>query len=216
MSGPPSPQITVVAADAQPLYRDAVARAIRQDAGFRLVGEASDGREALGLIAALRPDVAVLDLDLPELGGRRVIDAVVRDGLPTRIVVLSAVVGADATFGALGAGASGYLAKTATGEELCRAVRAAAAGESRLGAQVQTVVAREIRLRHRDERPLLSRREREILALIAAGHSGPEIGRSLHLSKATIKTHTAHLFEKLAVSDRAAAVAAAMRRGLIE
>ena len=209
-------QVSVLVADAQPLYRDAVARAIRQDAALRLVAEAGDGRHALAEIRRLRPDVAVLDLELPDLGGLRVIDAVVRDGLPTRVVVLSAVIAPDATFGAIGAGAAGYLSKSVAPDELRRAVRAAAAGDSLLDAPVQTVVAREIRLRHRDERPLLSEREREVLGLIASGRSGPEICRQLHLSKSTVKTHTAHLFEKLHVTDRAAAVAVAMRRGLLE
>ena len=208
--------MSVVVADAQPLYRDAVARVISQHASLRLAAAARDGREALSAIRRLRPDVAVLDLELPELDGRRVLDAVVRDALPTRIVVLSAAIGPEATFGALGAGAAGYLSKAVDPEELCRAVQAAAAGESLLDAPVQSVVTREIRLRHRDARPLLSAREREILDLIAAGRTGPQIGQALHLSRSTVKTHTAHLFEKLHVSDRAAAVATAMRRGLLD
>ena len=209
-------QVSVLVADAQPLYRDAVARAVRQDVALRLLAEAEDGRAALEQIRRLQPDVAVIELELPELAGRRVIDAVVRDGLPTRVVVLSALLGAEATFGAIGAGAAGYLSKSVTPEELCRAIRAAAVGDSRLDAAVQTVVAREIRLRHRDARPLISGRERDVLCLIAEGLSGPAIGRRLHLSSSTVKTHTAHLFEKLHVNDRAAAVAAAMRRGLLE
>jgi two-component system, NarL family, nitrate/nitrite response regulator NarL len=208
-------QVSVLVADAQPLYRDAVARAVRQDVAMRLLAEEADGRAALSQIRRLRPDVAVIDLDLPEIEGRRVIDAVVRDRLPTRVVVLSAVLGADATFGAIGAGAAGYLSKSVTSEELRRAIRAAAAGESLLDAPVQSVVTREIRLRHRDDRPLLSERELEVLRLIADGLSGPEICRRLHLSKSTVKTHTTHLFEKLHVGDRAAAVAVAMRRGLL-
>ena len=209
-------QVSVLVADAQPLYRDAVARAVRQDVALRLLAEEADGRAALTQIRRLRPDVAVIDLDLPELEGRGVIDAVVRDSLPTRVVVLSALLGADATFGAIGAGAAGYLSKSATSDELRRAIRAAAVGDSLLDAPVQTVVAREIRLRHRDDRPLLSDREYDVLRLIADGRSGPEICRRLHLSKSTVKTHTAHLFEKLHVRDRAAAVAVAMRRGLLE
>jgi two-component system nitrate/nitrite response regulator NarL len=213
---PAAAQVSVLVADAQPLYRDAVARAVRQDVALRLLAEEADGRAALGQIRRLRPDVAVIDLELPELEGRRVIDAVVRDSLPTRVVVLSAALGAEATFGALGAGAAGFLSKSVTPEELRRAIRAAAVGDSRLDAPVQTVVAREIRLRHRDERPLLSARELDVLRLIAEGLSGPEICRRLHLSRSTVKTHTAHLFEKLHVSERAAAVAVAMRRGLLD
>ena len=209
-------QVGVVIADAQPLFRDAVARAVSLHVGLRLMATAAEGREALSAIRRLRPAVAVVDLELPGLSGRRVLDAVVRDGLPTRVVMLSAAIGADATFGALGAGAAGYLSRTVDGDGLCRAIKAAAVGESLFDPPVQTVVAREIRLRHRVERPLLSFREREILGLIATGRTGPEIGRQLHLSSSTVKTHTAHLFEKLQVSDRASAVATAMRRGLLD
>lgn len=218
MSGPSTTvaQVSVLVADAQPLYRDAVARAVRQDVALRLLAEEADGRAALSQIRRLRPDVAVIDLDLPKLEGRRVIDAVVRDRLPTRVVVVSAILGADAMFGAIGAGAAGYLSKSVTSEELRRAIRAAAVGDSHLDPPVQTVVAREIRLRHRDERPLLSEREIDVLRLIAEGLSGPEICRRLHLSRSTVKTHTAHLFEKLHVRERAAAVAVAMRRGLLD
>jgi two-component system, NarL family, nitrate/nitrite response regulator NarL len=209
-------QVGVVIADAQPLFRDAVARAISLHVALRLMAAAADGREALSAIRRLRPEVAVLDLELPALDGRRVLDAIERDGLPTRVVMLSAAIGADATFGALGAGAAGYLSKTVDRDGLCRAIQAAAVGESLFDPPVQTVVAREIRLRHRVERPLLSVREREILGLIATGRTGPEIGRALHLSSSTVKTHIAHLFEKLQVSDRASAVATAMRRGLLD
>jgi two-component system, NarL family, nitrate/nitrite response regulator NarL len=216
MSATLTTQVGVLIADAQPLYREAVARAIRQDVAMRVLAEEADGRSALEKIRRLRPDVAVIELDLPGLAGRQVIDAVMRDGLPTRIVVLSSLLRGDATFGALGAGAAGYLSKSATSDELRRAIRAAAVGDSLLDARVQTVVAREIRLRHRVDRPLLSEREHQVLRLIADGFNGPAICRRLHLSKSTVKTHTAHLFEKLGVSDRAAAVAVAMRRGLLE
>ena len=209
-------QVGVVVADAQPLFRDAVARAVSLHAGLRLMAAVADGREALSAIRRLRPDVAVLDLELPALDGRRVLDAIERDGLPTRVVMLAAAIGADATFSALGAGAAAYLSKTVDREGLCRAILAAAVGDSVFDPPVQTVVAREIRLRHRVQRPLLSVREREILGLIATGRTGPEIGRQLHLSSSTVKTHTAHLFEKLQVSDRASAVATAMRRGLLD
>src|SRR5687768_9660073 len=121
-------QVGVVIADAQPLFRDAVARAISQHAALRLMAAVADGREALSVIRRLRPDVAVLDHELPGIDGRRVLDAISRGGLPTRVVMLSAAIGADATFGALGAGAAGYLSKAVDRDELCRAVQAAAVG----------------------------------------------------------------------------------------
>jgi two-component system, NarL family, nitrate/nitrite response regulator NarL len=209
-------QVGVVVADAQPLFLDAVARAISQHAALRLMAAVADGPEALSAIRRLQPEVAVVDHDLPGIDGRSMLDAIRLAGLATRVVLLSGAIGAEATFGALGAGAAGYLSKAVDRDELCRAVQAAAIGESLFDAPVQTLVAREIRMRHRDERPLLSAREHEILTLIAAGRTGPEICRALHLSSSTVKSHTAHLFEKLGVSDRASAVAAAMRRGFLK
>ena len=208
-------QVSVLVADAQPLYRDAVARAVRQDVDLRLLAEAADGRDALSQIRRLRPDVAVIDLELPELEGRRVIDAVVRDRLPSRVVVLSAALGPEATFGALGAGAAGYLSKSVTSEELRRAIRAAAAGDSRLDAPVQTVVAREIRLRHRDERPLLSERELDVLRLIADGLSHEEIGARLGIGAETVRTHMKKACNRRGATTRTQAVAVALRLGLI-
>jgi two-component system nitrate/nitrite response regulator NarL len=209
-------RIRVLAADPQPLYREAVARAIRRQPHFELVGELGDGREALEAIERLRPDVAVLDRRLPSLDGPRILNAVIRDELPTRIVFLSSTVKADAAYRAVADGAAGYLSKDADAEEILEAIRAAARGQTFLAPEIQTGIAAEIRLRAKEERPLLSPREREILRLIARGRSAPEIARDLHLAPATVKTHLLHIYDKLGVSERAAAVAEAMRRGLLE
>jgi two-component system nitrate/nitrite response regulator NarL len=214
---PPSHgRIRVLTGDAQPLFRDAVTRALRQRSQFDVVSEVSDGAEALAAIRRLRPDVAVLDLPLPSLDGRRILNAVERDGLPTRIVLLLRTVPSQAAFGAIEAGAAGCLTKDANAEQICAAVRTAARGGTFMDDRVQAGVAREIQLRRRHERPVLSQREDEILHRIAAGESAPGIARGMHLSTATVKTHIGHLYAKLAVSDRAAAVAEAMRRGLLE
>lgn len=215
--GRPAPhRIRVLAADRQPLYRDAVARAIRQQSQFELVGELADGREALEEINRLEPDVAILDLGLPSLDGPRILNAVTRDGLSTRIVFLSAAVQPETAYRAVADGAAGYLSKDADAEEICEAIRAVAKGQTVLAREIQTGIAAEIRLRAREERPLLSQREREVLRLIARGRSAPEIARELHLGLATVKTHLLHIYDKLGVSERAAAVAEAMRRGLLE
>jgi two-component system nitrate/nitrite response regulator NarL len=208
--------IRVLTGDAQPLFRDAVARTIRQRAVFELVGEVADGRAALDAIVALRPDVAVLDLPLPSLDGDRVLRAVTRDGLPTRILFLCAGPSAARAYRALEDGAAGVLTKQASAEQLCDAIRAAARGETVLSTEVVTGVAGEIRLRAGVGRVQLTGRERAILRLIADGRSLPAIARELHLALATVKTHVAHVYEKLGVSERAAAVAEAMRRGLLE
>jgi two-component system nitrate/nitrite response regulator NarL len=206
----------VVVADVQPLYREAVARAVRQRPTLELVGEAADGRSALTAIVERRPEVAVIDIHLPELDGPRVLNAVGRDRLPTRIVFLSAHIDAALAYKLLGAGAAGYLSKEATADEICDALAAVARGDTVLAPQIQTGLAGEIRLRAHDEKPLLTDRELDVIKLVAAGQSAPEIGRTLHLSTATVKTHLLRLYDKFGASERAEAVAEAMRRGLIE
>jgi two-component system nitrate/nitrite response regulator NarL len=211
-----SKRITVLVGEPEPLYRDAVARMVRQQVRFELAGEVADGREALARIVARRPDVAVLSTSMPGLGGERVLNAVVRDGLPTRVVLLAARVSPGDAYRAIEAGAAGCLTKLAGPDQLCEAVATAARGGTFLGREVQSGLAREIRLRRNDERPLLSDRERQILRLVADGCSAPAIAGRLHLGRATVKTHLAHVYGKLEVSERAAAVAEAMRRGLLE
>jgi two-component system nitrate/nitrite response regulator NarL len=212
----PTKAIRVLTGDAQPLFRDAVARTIRQRAAFELVGEVADGRAALDAIIALRPDVAVLDLPLPMLDGDRVLRAVTRDGLPTRILFLCAGPSPDRAYRALEDGAAGLLTKDASAEQLCEAIGAAARGEIVLAHEVVGGVAREIRLRAGSGRVRLTDRERAILRLIADGRTLPAIARELHLARTTVKTHVEHLYEKLGVSERAAAVAEGMRRGMLE
>jgi len=211
-----SDTIRVLTGDAQPLFRDAVARTIRQGATLELVGEVADGRAALDAIVALRPDVAVLDLPLPTLDGDRVLRAVTRDGLPTRILFLCAGASPDRAYRALEDGAAGLLTKHASAEQLCEAIRAAARGEIVLSSEVMSGVAHEIRLRAGAGRVRLTEREQAILRQIADGRSLPAIARALHLAPATVKTHVAHVYEKLGVGERAAAVAEGMRRGLLE
>jgi two-component system, NarL family, nitrate/nitrite response regulator NarL len=201
--------IRVVVADEQPLFRDALARALRQDRALEVVADVGDGA---GLVRALRdrrPDVVLLDADM-------LVEPVVAAGGAARLLVLAADVRPAAAYRAVEAGAAGYLSKDAEGAVICRAVAAVARGETVLDPSSQTGLAREIRLRGRDERPVLSPREHEILVLIAEGRTAPEIGRRLHLSTATVKTHQIHVYEKLGVAERAAAVAWAMRRGLLE
>jgi two-component system nitrate/nitrite response regulator NarL len=206
----------VLVADDHPVYREGVSRAIKTRPDFELVGEAENGRAALELIRDLAPDVAVLDVQMPELQGNDVLHAVKRDGLATRVVLLSAHVDSETVYRAVASGAGAYLSKDSSRERICDAVAAVARGEVVLSAEVQAGLASEIQIRERDARPALTPREHEILTLTADGHSAPDIGRQLHLSQSTVKTHLKSLYEKLGVSDRAAAVAEAMRRGLLE
>ena len=212
-----SPRTRVLIADDHPLFREAIARVIGERPELELVAEATDGRDALARIRELSPDVAVIDVRMPGLNGSDVLVALREEGLATRVVFLSAFLDSKTVYDAVAAGASAYLSKEADSTEIVQAISAAARGETILGPEVQTGLAEQIRLREEsDSRPRLSEREQEVLELIAQGLSAPEIGERIHLSTATVKTHLQHLYEKLGVSERAAAVAEGMRRGLVE
>jgi two-component system nitrate/nitrite response regulator NarL len=205
-----------VIADDHPLYRTGLVDTVKRRPDLELVGQAEDGARALDAIRELEPDVCVLDVKMPGLGGVDVLKTIERDGLQVRVVFLSAYFDSDVVYGALGSGASGYLSKDSTGDEICDAVVSAAQDRITLGADVQAAVAREIRRRSGDVERLLTPRENEILRLTADGMSAPDIGRKLHLGATTVKTHLQRVYEKLGVSDRAAAVAEAMRRGILQ
>jgi len=208
---------SVLIADDHPLFREAIARVIAGRADLELVAEASDGRAALERIRELEPDVAVIDVRMPELDGSDVLLALREEGLRTNVVFLSAFLDAKTVYDAVAAGAHAYLSKEAETHEIVTAILAAARGETILGPEVQTGLAEQIRLREENDlRPRLSDREHEVLKLIAQGMSAPEIAERIHLSTATVKTHLQHLYEKLGVSERAAAVAEGMRRGLVD
>jgi two-component system nitrate/nitrite response regulator NarL len=208
--------VRVVVADDHPVFREGIVRALASNTVVDVVAEVGDGRAALEAITAERPDVALLDYKLPELDAIEVIRAVVREGVPTRALVLSAHDESSVVFDALQAGASGYLFKEASRDEIVDAVLAVARGESVLPATVAAGLVGEIRLRTSSDMPALSEREREILRLTAEGKSFSEIASTLFIGVTTVKTHMQHVYEKLGVSDRAAAVAEGFRRHLIE
>lgn len=208
--------VRVVIADDHPLFRDALAGVVRRSRELDLVGDAADGRAALEQVRERRPDVAVLDMRMPDLDGMRVLNAIVRDDLPTRVLFLSAFSDGSTVYAALGAGAAGYLSKDSPASSIAEAISTVARGGTVLPADMHGEIAAAIRLRSCGVRPALTRREHEVLTLAAAGHPSGEIARRLHLSQATVKTHLRGLYQKLSVSDRAAAVAEAMRRGLLE
>lgn len=209
--------VTVLIADDHPLFREAIARVIDARPDLELVAQEADGRSALDRIRALQPAVAVIDVRMPRLDGSEVLATVREEDLPTNVVFLSAFLDPETVYDAVAAGAKAYLSKEADGAEIVAAIMAAARGETILSPEVQTGLAAQIRAREeRDARPRLSEREHEVLSLIAEGLSAPEIGERIHLSTATVKTHLQHLYEKLGVSERAAAVAEGMRRGLVE
>jgi two-component system nitrate/nitrite response regulator NarL len=207
---------TVLVADDHPLYREAVARAVGARPDLELVGVAGDGDEALAIIRDHQPAVAVLDVQMPALGGVAVLEAITRAGLTTRVVLLSADVDGETVYTAVAGGVGAYLSKATSGDRICEVVAAVARGEVVLPDEVQAGLAAQIQARNRPAAPVLTARENEVLVLIADGLSAPAIGARLHLSPATIKSHLRTLYEKLGVSDRAAAVAEAMRRGMLD
>jgi len=209
-------RVTVVVADDHPLYREGVVRALLANGQIEIVAEAEDGRSALAEIQEHLPDVALLDYKLPELDGVAVTHAIVREQLPTRVLLVSAFTDSGIVYKALETGAAGFISKEARREQIADAVLACARGENVVPPEVAAGLVSEIRLRKQHDAPALTPREQEILHLIAAGNSLPQIAKDLYLGLTTVKTHVQHLYEKLGVSDRAAAVASAMRRGLIE
>jgi two-component system, NarL family, nitrate/nitrite response regulator NarL len=209
--------VTVLVADDHPIYREGIVRAVKDREDLELVGEAADGREALAQIERLDPKVAVLDIRMPGLDGTQVLDALRQNGVETEVLFLSAFTEPELAYKTVAAGAKGYLSKESSRKEVCDAIVTIATGGTAFAPEVQAGLAEEIQERERTGgAPQLSAREREVLNLIAEGLSAPEIGKRIHLSTTTVKSHLHTLYEKLGVSDRAAAVAEGMRRGLLE
>ena len=213
----PRARVKVLLADDHPIYREGLARAIKERAELNLVAEAGNGREALALIREHRPDVAVLDVRMPDLDGPQVMRTLRREELDVAVLFLSAGADGGTSYGVVADGARGYLSKKAGRREICEAISRVARGETVLAAEVQSGLASEIGRRQAlSDGPELTERECEILRLVADGLSAPDIGHEIHLSPTTVKGHLHTLYETLGVSDRAAAVAEAMRRGLLE
>jgi two-component system nitrate/nitrite response regulator NarL len=209
-------RVRVVIADDHPFFRDGVRRGLTEDGRIEVVAEAATGREAIDVIRREQPDVALVDYQMPDVDGTGVVRAVVREELPTRVLLLSAHTDSAIVFDALQEGAAGYLGKEARRAEIVEAVLKAARGETVVPAEVASGLVGEIRLRAQPNAPVLSERERQVLQAFAQGASIPQVAADLTIGVSTVKTHTQRLYEKLGVSDRAAAVAEAMRRGLLE
>jgi two-component system, NarL family, nitrate/nitrite response regulator NarL len=206
---------SVFLADDHPLFLDGIAEAVEARPDLRLAGCAADGRRAAAAICELWPDVALLDMRLPELNGEEILRIAQREAVPTRTVFLSAHVDCDLVYRVLAGGAAGYLSKSSDREEVCEAVVAAGRGEVVLSADVQARIALAIQERDGPPERGLTPRESTVLALAAEGCSTREIATRLGVASATVKTHLRSAYHKLDVRDRASAVAAAMRRGLL-
>ena len=210
---------TVVLVDDQALVRDGL-RLILELAGLEVVGEACDGATGASIVGDLRPDVALMDLRMPGVDGVEATRRITASGVGTRVVVLTTFQEEELTYAALAAGASGYLLKDAGGDRIVEAVRAAAAGELPLAPAVaarvvQAYLDRRPATAVRDRLAPLSDRERDVLALVGAGRSNPEIARELYISLATVKSHMRHILAKLDLRDRAHAIVLAHECGLV-
>jgi DNA-binding NarL/FixJ family response regulator len=208
-------RIRLLIADDHPIVRDGVRGAFEaSDAGdeFEVVGEASDGAEAVRLAQARKPDVILMDLRMPGMDGVSAIRELTRLRNPARVLVLTTYDTDSHMLPAIEAGATGYLLKDAPRAELLRAVRAAAHGQGVLSPSVATRLMSRVRA---PEPEVISQRELEVLQLVAAGTTNREAARRLFISEATVKTHLLHIYTKLGVTDRAAAVAEAFNRGLL-
>lgn len=205
----------VLVADDHPLYREGIARAVREHPELDLVAECADGPEALSLIREKAPAVAVLDLQLPGCSGLEVLRTLQAEGRPTRVMILSAHTAGALVYEAATAGAGGYLSKDADRTSICEAIAAVASGKTVFPGEIGASLVEQLQAHSATPGAPLTPREREILALLADGRSAPEIAGELYLSQTTVKTHLRNVYDKLGVSDRAAAVAQAMRRGLL-
>ncbi|KPI05442.1 two component transcriptional regulator, LuxR family [Actinobacteria bacterium OK006] len=206
--------ITLLIVDDHPVVRDGLRGMFESAPGFTVLGEAANGVEAVALTASLDPDVVLMDLRMPGGNGVEAIAELTRRGVRAKVLVLTTYDTDSDTLPAIEAGATGYLLKDAPREELFTAVRAAAQGRTVLSPAVASRLVSAVRA-PASTQDSLSAREREVLALVAKGTSNREIARVLFISEATVKTHLTHLYAKLGVNNRAAAVAVAYDRGIL-
>lgn len=211
--GTPAAVIRLLIADDHPIVRDGLSGMFSDEPGFEVVGQAADGAEAVRLAGLLQPDVILMDLRMPTMDGVTAIGELASRGVAARVLVLTTYDTDSHVLPAIEAGATGYLLKDAPRAELLRATRAAAQGQAVLSPAVASRLMG--RMRAPEAEPL-SHRELEVLALVAAGNGNREAAARLFISEATVKTHLLHIYAKLGVSDRAAAVAEAFNRGLLK
>lgn len=210
-------KIRVFLADDHAVLRDGLRSLLDASPDMTVVGAAANGADAIREIENLRPDVAVLDISMPQLDGIRAAE-IVRDRCPaTKVVMLSVASDADSIYRAFQAGAAGYLLKSSAGREVVQAVRAVHLGKRYLSDQVTDAVVEGYGHELQGISPMesLSRRERQILQLLADGRSAPEIARLLSLSPRTVETYRARMMEKLEIKDFRELMLFAVKQGIV-
>ncbi len=206
--------IRLLVVDDHPIVRQGLEAALQDEAEFEVVGSAGSAEEALALAGRLRPDVVLLDLELPGQSGVEAIPRLAAVSPDSRVLVFTAYETDERVFGAIQSGARGYLLKGATADEIARAVRAVHAGGSHLEPRVAARLMAELRAPRRSSRQL-SQREREVLRLVAEGLPNKQIARALSISERTVKFHLSSVFQKLGADNRAQAVALAAAHRLL-
>jgi DNA-binding NarL/FixJ family response regulator len=206
--------IRVLVVDDHPIVRQGLVGVLSDEDDLEVVGEAGSGREAIGLVARLRPDVVLLDLEMDDIDGVSAIPDVLAAYPSAGVLVFTAYDTDERVLGAIRAGARGYMLKGASADEIARGIRRIAAGESYLEGRVASKVLAQVSAPRRSA-TVLSGREREVLRLVADGLPTKQIAASLSISERTVKFHVNSIFHKLGAENRAQAVALAAQRGLL-
>ena len=209
--------IRLLLADDHLMLREGLRRSLTEE-GFDVIGEAANGEEAVQLAVELQPDVVLMDVTMPVVDGIEAARQVKSQAPEVRVVMLTMHADADMVASAIRAGAAGYLVKDCSTEEIVEAIRLAASGDTALSPQLAATMLDEFRRLDEpghDEDRVLTRREEEVLQLIADGHSTPEVAQKLYISQKTVKNHLASIYQKLDARDRTQAVVQAVRMGII-
>ncbi|MCW5879469.1 MAG: response regulator transcription factor [Anaerolineae bacterium] len=214
------PKIRIMIVDDHPIVREGLVSVLKRDEEFEIVGEAPDGRTAVKRAVSLKPDLILMDLRMPEMGGVEAMKEIRAAAPDIKFLVLTTYDTDEHIVGALEAGASGYLLKDAPRDDLFNAIRTVARGDALLQPRVaarllQHMTGQTQRGNVNNGEEDLSPREIEVLQLVARGYANKEIAARLTITEATVKTHLAHIFQKLGVNDRTEAVTTAVQRNII-
>jgi DNA-binding NarL/FixJ family response regulator len=210
-----SPEIRIVVVDDHTLFRRGLVGLLAEMDGIQVVGDAANGWDALGIVETEKPDIVLLDVNMPEMSGIQTLAAMRKQGMDSPVLMLTISQHEDDLIGAIRAGASGYLLKNAEPETLRQTIKQVVAGKSVLAPEVTEQVFRLVRSGQLDSANLLTDREVEVLRFLSRGLTTAQTGAKMFISENTVKTHIRHILEKLDVSNRAEAVAKATQLNLI-